>query len=380
MARWQTRVHWWMVLAVATLLSACGEAPPQQQGFPPPQVGVITVTPEPLKMTTTLAGRTLASLEAEVRPQVSGILLERLFTEGALVEQGQQLYQIDPAPYQADLARAKADITKARANLKTAKAKAERFQILVNSQAVSKQDFDDAQAQFEQAQAQIDTAEAALETATINLQYTKVFAPISGRVGRSSVTAGALVTANQSQPLVTIQQFDPIFVDVTESTGALTELRRAWASGELVRNQSDAAEVSLLFEDGSRYQQKGEFQFADINVNPSTGTFTIRTTFANPDELLLPGMFVRAELVTGTRENAILIPAKGVSRTPTGAATVMVLNSDNVVEARPVTVGEMRGNSWLVLSGLSSGERVILEGLQFVRPGAPVGGVEQLAQ
>ncbi|WP_298444100.1 efflux RND transporter periplasmic adaptor subunit [uncultured Ferrimonas sp.] len=373
---------WLMVIGMAVLwlLAGCEQPPQQQQGFPPPQVGVMTVASAPLQLSSILAGRTHASLEAEVRPQVSGILLQQLFTEGAEVTQGQQLYQIDPATYQAELARAEADLSKARANLKSAKAKAERYQILVSSKAVSKQDYDDAEAQYEQAQADVNTAQAAKRSATINLEYTKVYAPISGRAGKSGVTAGALVTANQSDALVTVQQFDPMYVDVSESSGELHQLRRAWASGEIVHTDADGANVSLYFDSGEKYGRVGAFKFADINVNPSTGTFTIRTTFPNPDGELLPGMFVRAELVKGTKQDAILIPAKGVSRTATGEASVMLVGADNVVEQRTVEVSQMIGSSWLLQSGLSNGDRVILEGLQFVRPGAPVGGVQELKQ
>lgn len=372
---WKTFV-WWAPVA---LLTACEKsATSTSQGMPAPQVGVITVATEPLKMTTTLAGRTSASLEAEVRPQVSGILLQRFFNEGAKVTKGQPLYQIDPAPYQASLDSAKASLANAQASLKSARALAERYQDLVQSQAVSKQDYDDAAAQYQQAIAAVDTAKAAVTSAQINLEYTKVIAPISGRAGKSNFTVGALVTANQSTALVNVQQFDPMFVDVTESTAQLSRLRRAWDSGQLVRSKEDNAQVRLLFDDGSQYEPQGTFEFADINVNPTTSSFTIRTVFPNPKDILLPGMFVRAELVTGTRAEAILVPAKGVSRNAAGAASVLLVNAKNEVIQQPIQVDGMVNGQWLVTDGLSAGDKVIVEGLQFVRPGMPVGGVHNV--
>lgn len=356
-------------------LSACGGEKPQQGPPPAAEVGVITLKTQPVTLSVQLAGRTRASLQAEVRPQISGIVLERNFAEGAMVQEGQQLYLIDPAPFEADLDRAKADLAKASANLKTAKNRADRYANLVAARAVSQQDYDDALANFQQAQADVATAQAAMETAVINLNYTKVYAPITGLAGRSTVTVGALVTANQGDPLVTVQQFDPMFVDVTESSRALNQLRRDWASGALIKQ--DSAKVKLYFDDNDLYEHEGTFEFADINVDTGTGTFTIRTAFPNPDSVLLPGMFVRAELVRGVVPEGLLVPARGVTRNAKGDATVMVVNNDKV-EQRVVQVEQMVGQDWLVRQGLAAGDKVILEGLQFIRPGVPVGTVREV--
>ncbi|MBY6105929.1 efflux RND transporter periplasmic adaptor subunit [Ferrimonas balearica] len=374
MNAWRYRL--WAGLLVSSLAACGGEAP--QQGPPPAaEVGVITLQAQPVTLSVQLAGRTKASLEAEVRPQISGIVLERNFTEGSMVQEGQQLYLIDPAPYIADLNRAQADLSKAAANVKTAKNRADRYETLVAARAVSQQDYDDALANYQQAQADVATARAAVTSAEINLDYTKVYAPITGLAGRSTVTVGALVTANQGDPLVTVQQFDPMFVDVTESSRALNRIRRQWASGELVRQ--DSAKVRLYFDDNDLYDQEGVFQFADINVDTGTGTFTIRTTFPNPDNVLLPGMFVRAEMVKGIVPNGLLVPARGVTRNAKGEATVMVVEDDKVAQ-RVVDAEQMVGQNWLIRSGLKAGDKVILEGLQFVRPGVPVGTVRELDQ
>ncbi|MBY6095285.1 efflux RND transporter periplasmic adaptor subunit [Ferrimonas balearica] len=374
MNAWRYRL--WAGLLVGSLAACGGEAP--QQGPPPAaEVGVITLKAQPVTLSVQLAGRTKASLEAEVRPQISGIVLERNFTEGSMVQEGQQLYLIDPAPYIADLNRAQADLSKAAANVKTAKNRADRYETLVAARAVSQQDYDDALANYQQAQADVATARAAVTSAEINLDYTKVYAPITGLAGRSTVTVGALVTANQGDPLVTVQQFDPMFVDVTESSRALNRIRRQWATGELVRQ--DSAKVRLYFDDNDLYDQEGVFQFADINVDTGTGTFTIRTTFPNPDNVLLPGMFVRAEMVKGIVPNGLLVPARGVTRNAKGEATVMVVEEDKVAQ-RVVDAEQMVGQNWLIRSGLKAGDKVILEGLQFVRPGVPVGTVRELDQ
>ncbi|MBY5979654.1 efflux RND transporter periplasmic adaptor subunit [Ferrimonas balearica] len=374
MNAWRYRL--WAGLLVGSLAACGGEAP--QQGPPPAaEVGVITLQAQPVTLSVQLAGRTKASLEAEVRPQISGIVLERNFTEGSMVQEGQQLYLIDPAPYIADLNRAQADLSKAAANVKTAKNRADRYETLVAARAVSQQDYDDALANYQQALADVATARAAVTSAEINLDYTKVYAPITGLAGLSTVTVGALVTANQGDPLVTVQQFDPMFVDVTESSRALNRIRRQWASGELVRQ--DSAKVRLYFDDNDLYDQEGVFQFADINVDTGTGTFTIRTTFPNPDNVLLPGMFVRAEMVKGIVPNGLLVPARGVTRNAKGEATVMVVEDDKVAQ-RVVDAEQMVGQNWLIRSGLKAGDKVILEGLQFVRPGVPVGTVRELDQ
>ncbi len=363
---------WLAMMMTALSLFGCGDSNQAQGGAPPIEVGALTLKSQPVTLTSVLAGRTKASLEAEVRPQISGIILEQNFREGAQVEKGQQLYLIDPAPFEARLVQAKASLSRARANLKTAKARSERYQILVDSRAVSRQDFDDAQAQYFQALADVETALASVETAQIDLDYTRVYAPITGLAGRSTVTPGALVTASQVQELVTVQQFDPIFVDVTESSRELNALRRAWANGDIERVDDKAAAIVLYFDDGTRYEHQGEFKFADINVDVTTGTFTIRTTFPNPDYLLLPGMFVRAELVRGRMPKGFLVPARGVTRNAKGEATLMVLDKDNRVEERVVQAAQLIGQSWLVTEGVTEGDRVILEGLQYVRTGVTV--------
>ncbi|GAA4903311.1 efflux RND transporter periplasmic adaptor subunit [Ferrimonas pelagia] len=371
------RVWWCTALLMGAI--GCSEQQAPSTEAPPVDVGAMTVQAQPVTLTTTLAGRTKASLEAEVRPQISGIVLEQDFEEGALVEKGQQLYLIDPAPYEAQLQQANAELSQSRANLKAAKARAERYQVLVDSRAVSKQDYDDAQAQYQQALASVETAKASVDTAKINLGYTRVYAPIAGLAGRSSVTPGALVSASQSQALVTVQQFDPMYVDVSESSRELNALRRAWASGDVIRQEGEAAQVHLSFDDGSAYEHLGEFKFADINVDVSTGTFTIRTTFPNPDSILLPGMFVRATLVQGVLPNGVLIPARGVSRNAKGEATVVIVSAENTAESRAVVAEQMIGQAWLVTDGLANGDRVVLEGLQYLRPGVAIGTVNELA-
>ncbi|KRW62654.1 efflux RND transporter periplasmic adaptor subunit [Pseudomonas sp. TTU2014-080ASC] len=338
-------------------LSGCKEssAPPAQQA---PQVGVVTLKSQPYTLTTELPGRTSAYRIAEVRPQVSGIIQKRLFTEGSDVKANQQLYQIDPATYRAAYKSAQA------AQI-SASALADRYKLLVVDKAVSQQAFDEARASSLQAQ-------AALEQAQINLRYTKVLAPISGRIGRSIVTEGALVNSGQADALATIQQLDPIYVDVTQSTKELLQLRRDLAEGRLSAAADGAAKVRLRLEDGSDYPLEGKLEFSDVSVDEGTGSVTLRAVFPNPDYHLLPGMFVHAELVAGVNQKAILVPQQGVTRTPQGEAMSMVVNEKNVVEARPLKAERTAGNNWLVISGLNEGDRVITEGLQFVQPGVEV--------
>ena len=356
------------------MLNGCGKktnagAPPPSG---PPEVGVVVVKPERVTLTTELSGRTSPQLIAEVRPQVSGIIQKRLFTEGSDVKAGQVLYQIDPATYQAAYASARAAQAKSEANLLPARLKAERYKELVGIQAVSQQDNDDAFAGLKQAEADLAASKAAVETARINLAYTKVTAPISGRIGRSTVTDGALATANQAAALATIQQLGSMYVDVTQSSAELLKLKQNLASGLMKNSASTQARVKLLLEDGSAYPLPGTLKFSEVTVDQSTGSITLRATFPNPKQTLLPGMFVRAILEEGVSENAILIPQRGVTRNPKGEAMVMAVGAEEKVEPRVIKVARTVGDNWLVSEGLKAGDRVILEGLQKARPGTQV--------
>lgn len=348
-------------IAVAMLsLTGCQEssAPQTQQT---PQVGVVTLEAKPFALTSEVPGRTSAYRIAKVRPQVNGIIQKRLFTEGSEVKAGQQLYQIDPATYQAAF-------KSAQATQLSAKSLADRYKLLVADKAVSQQAYDEARAAALQ-------AEAALEQARIDLRYTKVMAPISGRIGRSAVTEGALVSNGQANAMATIQQLDPIYVDVTQSSKELLRLRRDLAEGRLQKASDSAAKVALKLEDGSRYAHEGTLKFSEVAVDESTGSVTLRAVFPNPDHLLLPGMFVHAELVSGVKQNAILAPQQGVTRNQRGEPTAMVVGADNKVELRVLKADRTAGSAWLVEEGLNAGDRLITEGLQFVQPGAEVKAV-----
>lgn len=364
------------ILSLSLLLGGCGKkntasAPPAA----PPEVGVITVQPQPVTLTSELSGRTAPCQVAEVRPQVTGIIQKRLFTEGAEVKAGQILFQIDPSSYRATLSSAKAILARAEANLLPARLKAGRYQELIASKAVSQQDQDDAQAAVKQAEAEVAAAQAAVETARINVQYTSIVAPISGRIGRSSVTAGALVTANQEDALATIQQLDPIFVDVTRSSSEILLLKRQLAAKTLQTDAAGAARVKLLLEDGTPYPLPGTLKFSEVSVDAGTGSVILRTLFPNPEQLLLPGMFVRAILEEGNNDQALLVPQRGVTRNPAGNPMVFVVGAEEKVEARPIKVARTIGDSWLVEEGLKTGDRVILEGIQRARPGTVVKAV-----
>ncbi len=341
----------------------------------PPEVGVVVIQPQRVALTTELAGRTSAHLIAEVRPQVGGIIQKRLFTEGTDVKAGEVLYQIDPASYQAAYNSAKAALARVEANLIPARLKSERYKDLVKINAVSQQDYDDATAALKQAEADVEAGKAALETARINLAYTKVTAPISGRIGRSSVTNGALVTASQPAALATIQDLSSIYVDVTQSSAELLRLKRNLASGLLKSNGAAQTKVKLLLEDGSAYPLAGTLKFSEVTVDQSTGSITLRAIFPNPKQTLLPGMFVRAILEEGVSNQAILVPQRGVTRNPAGNAMVLVVGSDEKVAPRVIKVDRTVGDNWLVSEGLKAGDRVILEGLQKARPGTPVKAV-----
>ncbi|WP_145007666.1 efflux RND transporter periplasmic adaptor subunit [Pseudomonas oryzihabitans] len=364
------------LLAVALALGACGKQEnkdQQQQQQKPAEVGVVTIEPRTVTLTDELPGRTSAFRIAEVRPQVSGILLKRSFTEGADVKAGQPLYQIDPRTYEANVNSAKASLAQAQATLASNRLKAQRYGALVKEQAISKQEADDALSVQRQNEAQVESAKASLRTAEINLAYTKVAAPISGRISRSMVTEGALVTADQTTALATINQLDPIYVDVTQSATDLLRLRRELDSGQLQRVQGEnAAEVKLMLEDGSAYARPGKLKFAEVSVDQGTGSVTIRAEFPNPDKLLLPGMFVRAQLQAGVRQNALLVPQQGVTRDIKGQPTAMVVNGEGKVEQRVLKTERTVGADWLVTDGLKAGDKVITEGLQKIRPGAAV--------
>ncbi len=362
-----------MALALL-LLAGCGEppAPKSPSSTPPPEVGVVVVTPRRVVLTRELSGRTAPHLIAEVRPQVGGIIQERLFTEGADVKAGQLLFRIAPATYQAVVDSALAALAKAEANLLPARLKERRFRDLVAIKVVSQQDYDDIQAAVKQAEAEVAVNQAAVAAARINLAFTQVTAPISGRIGRSAVTPGALVTANQGTALATIQQLAPLYVDVTQSSGELLRLKLSLAKGEIQGQDADRARVKLLLEDGGAYPQEGVLKFSEVTVEQSTGAVTLRTLFPNPDGLLLPGMFVRAVLQEGVKEQGILVPQQGVTHNSKGEATALVVGGDDKVEARILTVDRAVGDQWLVSQGLKAGDRLIVEGVQKVKPGMPV--------
>jgi len=403
----KAKIVWLPVAALlfgAMLMAGCKGKP---AGGPPPhgnpEVGVISVTTQPVTLSMELPGRTAPRLIAEVRPQVGGIIQERLFTEGSDVRAGQALYQIAPAQYLAALASAKAGLARANSNQAGAQAalsraevnavplrlRAERYQELVTNNAVSTQDVDDAVAAVRQAEANIQSAQAAilgaeaeiggaqaaLETARINLAYTQVTAPISGRIGKSAVTTGALVTASQPAALATIQQLDPIYVDLTQSSAERLKLRENLGGGLLKKGSAAQLRLKLVLEDGTAYPEEGELKFSDATVDPGTGSVTLRALFPNPKQLLLPGMFVRGLVQEGVLPQAILVPQRGVTRNPAGAAMVMVVGAEEKVEPRVIKVERTIGDNWLVSEGLKAGDRIILEGIQRARPGTQVTAV-----
>jgi len=359
-----------LAVAAAVLLVACGK--PDASAPPPPEVSVITLAPRAVAITDQLPGRTTAFRVAEVRPQVTGVVKQRLFTEGSEVKAGEQLFQIDPGSYRAALNSANAALQRAQAQAVSAKLLEERYAPLIAANAVSKQENDDAIAARARADADVAAAQAQVDNARINVVYTQVLAPITGRIGRALVTEGALVTAEQQNPLATVQQLDPIYVDITQSSTEMLRLQRQLASGELVKDRDNQAEVGLTLEDGTVYAERGRLKFSEVQVDPSTGSVVLRAVFPNPRRELLPGMFVRAQLTRGTREAALLVPQRGVSRNARGEATVMVVAPDNTVAERVVTVDRAINGEWLITDGLKAGERVVLDGLQKIKPGAPV--------
>ncbi|WP_175871936.1 efflux RND transporter periplasmic adaptor subunit [Burkholderia sp. BCC0397] len=359
------------VATAAVFLAACGKkesAPPPQT----PEVGVVTVQPQAVPVFTDLPGRTSAFLVAQVRARVDGIVLRREFTEGTDVKAGQRLYKIDPAPYIAALNSAKATLAKAQANLVTQNALVARYKVLVAANAVSKQEYDNAVATQGQAAADVASGKAAVDTAQINLGYTDVVSPISGRVGISQVTPGAYVQASQATLMSTVQQLDPVYVDLTQSSLEGLKLRQDVQSGRLKTSGPGAAKVSLILEDGKTYSEAGKLQFSDVTVDQTTGSVTIRAVFPNPGRVLLPGMFVRARIEEGVNENAFLVPQIGVTHDQKGQAIAMVVNASNKVEPRPLKTTGMQGQNWVVEGGLQAGDHVIVQGVDKVRPGATV--------
>lgn len=354
-------------------LSACS-APDAPPAPPPPEVSVVTLSSQPVSLTRELAGRTTPYLVAEVRPQVTGIVKQRAFTEGGKVEAGETLYEIDDASYRAARDNARAGLARAEATLTSTRLSANRASELAGRRLLSAQDNELAAAAYQQAQADVAAARAQLQAAEVTLGYASLVAPISGHIGKSSVTQGALVTANQADALATIQQLDPIYVDLAQSSSELLELRREIAAGML--EQADGVPVTILLEDGSAYEQQGRLQFSDVTVDPRTGSYALRVLVPNPDGLLLPGMYVRAQVDMGQRPQGLLAPQQAITRDPKGHAVAMVVNAEGVVEARVLTANRTQGDQWLVDEGLQAGDRVIVEGLQKVRPGAPVRVVE----
>ncbi|MDM2923522.1 efflux RND transporter periplasmic adaptor subunit [Citrobacter sp. Cpa228] len=359
------------IIISAALLAGCNDQGDTQAHPAEPQVTVHVVESAPLAVTTELPGRTTSFRIAEVRPQVSGIVLKRNFTEGSDVEAGQSLYQIDPATYQADYDSAKGELAKSEAAAAITHLTVKRYVPLVGTKYISQQEYDQAIADARQADASVIAAKAAVESARINLAYTKVTSPISGRIGKSNVTEGALVTNGQATELATVQQLDPIYVDVTQSSNDFMRLKQSVEQGSLHKDDASST-VELVMENGQSYPLKGSLQFSDVTVDESTGSITLRAVFPNPQHTLLPGMFVRARIDEGVQPNAILVPQQGVTRTPRGDATVMIVNDKSQVESRAVVAAQAIGDKWLISKGLKPGDKVIVSGLQKARPGVQV--------
>jgi len=360
-----------IAIAGGLLLSACGKSSGPATA-PTPEVATIVVAPQAVTLTTELPGRTAAYRVAEIRPQVNGLIQKRLFTEGAEVAAGQELYQIDPAQYQAAFDSAKAALARAEANLPAVRARFERFDSLVADKAVSQQNYDDASAALQQAEADVAYYKATAENARVNLGYTRIVSPIAGHIGRSSVTDGAIVTAYQPVALATIQQLDPIYVDVPQSTDELLRLERRLADKLLNADAANANKVQLFLSDGSKYPLDGTLQFRDVEVDPTTASVTLRAVFPNPEGVLLPSMFVRAVINEGVNDRAILVPQQAVSRDTKGQPVALVVTAEKKIEQRLLTLDRAIGNQWLVASGIAAGDHLVVEGLQKVRPGMPV--------
>ncbi|WP_300421431.1 efflux RND transporter periplasmic adaptor subunit [uncultured Hyphomonas sp.] len=369
-------------LSVAFLLTACGNEGstvevPQQ---PAPVVKTLTTELVSVPNAVELTGRARAHAEAEIRPQVTGIIKERLFKEGDLVSRGQALYQIDADEYAADVRSAEAALARAQASANVAKETAKRFADLAKINAVSQQEYDQAAATAQEAEADIALQKAALDRARIDLARTRISSPIAGRIGRSSVTQGALVTQNQTETLANVLQIDPIYVDLTVSSNRVLNMRRQIASGRVASKGIDTVPVNIILSDDTTYPLQGELEFSEINVDESAGTVAVRALVPNPDGIILPGMFVRANFVAGMYENVITLPQSVVSRTPTGEASVMVVKDDNTIEQRAIQVEQYNDNSWIVLDGLEEGERVAVSNLQNLRAGVIVDPISSAAQ
>lgn len=357
-----------MACASALALGACSkEAPPAP---PPPAVGVVSLKTQSAQLLNELPGRVAATETAEVRPQISGVIRRRLFTEGSYVRAGQVLYEIEDAPYRAAVAQAQGQLANATATIRATSLQAQRYKDLVGINAVSRQEYDDADAAAQQARASAAAQRGALQAAQVNQGFTRIRAPISGRIGRSLFTPGALVQAGQADALATIQSTSNVYVDVTQSAAQIIDLRQAMKSGGI--SEAEGARIQLMLPNGSTYPIEGRLQFADVTVDPTSGAVVLRATFANPDGMLLPGMYVRAKLVEGQRSSAILAPQQGINRDPRGRATAMVVGKDNKVEMRQVEVDRAVGDKWIVTKGLKEGDRLIVEGLLNLRPGTVV--------
>lgn len=367
-----------IVVASLFVVAACGKTEQAPAAAPPPPtVTVTTLTTQEVRLTRELPGRVSPRLIAEVRPQVNGIIKQRLFEEGGLVKAGQPLYQIDDATYRANLASAEAALARAQATLKSAQLNARRSEELVRVDAISRQDAENAAAALAQSQADVAASKAAVESSRLVIGHARIVAPIAGQIGRSNVTQGALVTANQAAPLATVQQLDRVYVDVTQSNSELLQLRRQFAAGSL--NKVKDLSVRIVLEDGRPYSHPGRLAFSEVTVDPATGSFALRVEVPNPDHVLLPGSYVRALLDNGVRQNAVLVAQQGITRDPKGNATAMVVNKEGKVELRTVEANRTIGDKWLIDDGLAAGDRVIIEGLQKIRPGIPVTVVEASA-
>ena len=371
-------INWSVLLAallVVLLLAGCDRRQQSPSALPVPEVSTVTVQIQKIMLTTELPGRTSSFRVAEIRPQVSGLIQKRLFTEGSDVKAGQVLYQIDPAPFQAALDNAKAALGRAEANLLAIRSRAERYKELLADKAVSQQDYDDAAAALTQVEADIQYWKATVEIARINMEYTHITAPISGRIGKSNVTEGAIVTAYQPMALATIQQLDPIYADVPQSTTDLLRLKSRLKDGRLKQNGTDQNKVKLILEDGMAYPLEGTLQFSDVTVDPTTGSVILRVVFPNPKCVLLPGMFVRAMIKEGVNEHAILVPQQGVSRDRKGNPFALIVDAESKVGLHMLTIDRAIGDKWLISAGLAPGDRVIVEGMQRLRPGTVVKAV-----
>lgn len=357
-------------LSLLALLAACGsgDAPEVQ----PRKVGVVALKEQAVTLTAELPGRVAAQQVSEVRPQINGIIRRRLFTEGSMVKAGQVLYEIEDAPYRAALGTAQGNLARAQASIDTTRLQAERYRSLIGINAVSQQELDNAEAAARQAKADVASQKSNVEAARINLGFTRIRAPISGRIGRSQFTAGALVQAGQTQPLATILRSDTVYVDVTQSAAQILDLKTAMAQGGLSRDGQESLTVKLILPNGKTYPVEGQLQFTELEVDPQTGNVTLRATFPNHDGILMPGMFVRAEIVEGVRQNAILAPQQGITRDPRGRMTALVVSPQNKVEQRTVTAERAVGNKWVVTDGLKTGDRLIVEGLMGLQPGTVV--------